>query len=619
MNLHTLIFTENACYKAGKKIAPKGIMVHSTGANNPWLKRYVGPDDGFLGKNVYNNHWNQPMSRNVCVHGFIGKLADGSIATYQTLPWDYRGWHAGGDANNTHIGFEICEDGLNDSAYFNKVYAEAVELCTHLCKMYDLTEQDVIDHSYGYKLGIAANHADVMHWLPKHGKTMDTFRADVKKGLADTSTTPVAVSGTPSTGCIADEKTMWTFFMDKLGNAYGVAGLMGNIYAESGLRSDNLQGTYEKKLSHTDATYTAAVDNGTYTDFVNDSAGYGLAQWTYWSRKEALLNYAMSKAKSIGDYQMQLEFMYKELSENYKAVLSDLQNATSVLDASNSVLIKFERPAVIISGTEEEKEAAKNKRAGFGQKYYDKYADKLIEDIPDDPVVTLKFKTGDIVMFNGIKHYASANSASGSSAKVSRVKITSVYKTGKHPYHCRSVDETGKYISGVYGWVDEADLSPIDTTPPIDVVDPVDPVAIKKGDIVSIAKNATYYSGKDVPDWVVAKTWIVAEEPVGDRVVINKSVDGKNAINSPIHAKFLTVVRKDEPWIPKIGDIVNFTGNKHYTNANATNGSPCNGGKAKITNIYQLGKCKHPYHLVRVAGKGATVYGWVDEGSFTKA
>ena len=63
MNLHKLIFTNNACYKAGRRITPKGIMVHSTGANNPWLKRYVGPDDGLLGKNQYNNHWNQSMDR----------------------------------------------------------------------------------------------------------------------------------------------------------------------------------------------------------------------------------------------------------------------------------------------------------------------------------------------------------------------------------------------------------------------------------------------------------------------------------------------------------------------------------------------------------------------------
>lgn len=182
MNLNKLILTENACYKAGRKITVKGIMVHSTGANNPWLKRYVGPDDGKLGKNQYNNHWNtyHPGGREVCVHGFIGKLADGTVATYQCLPWDHRGWHAGGSANNTHIGFEICEDDLTDGAYFSKVYKEAVELCAYLCKQYGLTEKNIICHSEGYKQGVASNHGDVMHWFPKHGKSMDTFRAEVK-------------------------------------------------------------------------------------------------------------------------------------------------------------------------------------------------------------------------------------------------------------------------------------------------------------------------------------------------------------------------------------------------------------------------------------------------------
>ena len=183
MNLHKLISTNNACYKAGRRIIPKGIMVHSTGANNPWLKRYVGPDDGLLGKNQYNNHWNQPMDREVCVHGFIGKLADGSVATYQTLPWDYRGWHAGGSANDTHISFEICEDDLTDAGYLDKVYNEAVDLCVYLCGLYGLTEQDIICHCEGYDLGIASNHADVLHWWPKHGKNMDTFRAAVKAKL----------------------------------------------------------------------------------------------------------------------------------------------------------------------------------------------------------------------------------------------------------------------------------------------------------------------------------------------------------------------------------------------------------------------------------------------------
>lgn len=188
MNLHKLIFTENACYKAGRKITPKGIMVHSTGANNPMLHRYVGPDDGLLGKNKYGNHWNQPMDRLICCHAFIGKLADGTVATYQVLPWNHRGWHGAsgknGTCNDTHIGFEICEDGLTDPTYFKKIYNEALDLCVLLCKEYNLTEKDIIDHREGHLLGIASNHGDVRHWWSKHGKTMDDFRADVKARLA---------------------------------------------------------------------------------------------------------------------------------------------------------------------------------------------------------------------------------------------------------------------------------------------------------------------------------------------------------------------------------------------------------------------------------------------------
>jgi len=183
MRLYQQYATNNACYKKGIKQKQKKLMLHSTGANNPKLSRYVQPDDGRLGVNRYNNSFNTPYpgGRSVCVHAFIGKLADGTIATYQTLPWDMQGWHAGKQkGNQTCIGVEICEDNLQDRTYFNAVYKEAVELFAYLCKMFDLTEKDIICHSEGYKQGIASNHGDVMHWFPKHGKSMDTFRADVK-------------------------------------------------------------------------------------------------------------------------------------------------------------------------------------------------------------------------------------------------------------------------------------------------------------------------------------------------------------------------------------------------------------------------------------------------------
>jgi len=210
MTLYQLIMTQNECYKAGRKITPRGIMVHSTGANNPMIGRYVGPDDGRLGRNIYNNHWNQPMTRRVCVHGFIGKLADGTVATYQTLPWNHRAWHAGGAANDTHISFEICEDGLTNADYFHSVYREAVDLCVHLCKLYPtINPDDIIGHYEGHQRGIASNHADPQHWFRRFGKSMTTFRADVKAALGEEEDTVTAQTATVKT-TYGDGISLWS-------------------------------------------------------------------------------------------------------------------------------------------------------------------------------------------------------------------------------------------------------------------------------------------------------------------------------------------------------------------------------------------------------------------------
>lgn len=166
-----------------------------------------------------------------------------------------------------------------------------------------------------------------------------------------------------------NEQKIWNYLYAKLSNAYGTAGLIGNLYAESALKPSNLQNSYEKKLGYTDDSYVAAVDNGTYTNFVKDSAGFGLAQWTYWSRKQNLLNYCKSKGTSIADLEMQLDFLYKELSESYGSVLTILKSASSVLQASNAVLLQYERPA-------DQSTAVQNKRASYGQSYYNKYANK---------------------------------------------------------------------------------------------------------------------------------------------------------------------------------------------------------------------------------------------------
>lgn len=211
MNLIQCYMTANDCYKAGRTITPKGVMVHSTGANNPLIARYVQPVEGQaneaklkaqIGTNHNANDWNNP-GLDVCAHAFVGKLADGSVGTVQTLPWNRRGWHAGsgskGTANNTHISFEICEDGLTDATYFNKVYQEAVQLTAMLCKTYNLNplaDGVVICHSEGHTRGIASNHGDVMHWFPRFNKSMDTFRSDVSKAMRTTTSKPTTGTNT---------------------------------------------------------------------------------------------------------------------------------------------------------------------------------------------------------------------------------------------------------------------------------------------------------------------------------------------------------------------------------------------------------------------------------------
>lgn len=165
---------------------------------------------------------------------------------------------------------------------------------------------------------------------------------------------------------MANEKIIWNYFKAKGLNDFGVAGLMGNLRAESGLSPTNLQNSYEKKLKMTDMEYTAAVDNGSYKNFVYDKAGYGLAQWTFWSLKERMLEYAKSVGKSIGDLGMQLDFLYLELTRN-KHILSVLENATSVRQASDVMLLQYERPA-------DQSVSVQEKRAAFGQEYFDQFA-----------------------------------------------------------------------------------------------------------------------------------------------------------------------------------------------------------------------------------------------------
>lgn len=188
MEYNVCILTKNDCHKANRFIAPKGIILHSTGANNPTLKRYVQPDDGILGLNKYNNDWNRP-GINKCVHAFIGQDKNGKVRVYQTLPWNMRAWGCGsgpkGSYNDTHIQIEMCEDDLHNILYLDTVLEKAVELCAMLCHDYRINVHDIVSHHEAHLKGYASNHSDCDHWLYLHGYSMGWFRQQVSKVMTE--------------------------------------------------------------------------------------------------------------------------------------------------------------------------------------------------------------------------------------------------------------------------------------------------------------------------------------------------------------------------------------------------------------------------------------------------
>lgn len=193
MKLVKSILIKNPCYTAGKKITVKGLMLHSVGCLQPKAS-------------VFINNWNRADFDDACVHAFI----DGNDGTvYQTLPWNYRGWHCAsgknGSGNNTHIGVEMCEpacikytggstftcsDKAEAKAVAKRTYEAAVELFAMLCKEYGLNplaDGVIISHAEGHKRGIASNHGDPEHlWRQlEMGYTMDGFRKDIKAVMSD--------------------------------------------------------------------------------------------------------------------------------------------------------------------------------------------------------------------------------------------------------------------------------------------------------------------------------------------------------------------------------------------------------------------------------------------------
>lgn len=230
MDIITAYATKNDCYKKAQKMTPAGIVVHSTGANNPYLKRYVdAPDE--VGVNAYGNHWNNPasvMGRSVCVHSFIGYDKNKVVKVANILPYNYCCWGVGSGSKGSYnyspayIQFEMCEDGLTDKAYMEAVYKVAVEYCVYLCKKFNLSVNNIVSHKEAHALGYGSNHGDPNNWWDRYGRTMNDFRAAVKAGLEKDSAADVK----PASDSGATAKTLYrvqTGAFSKKANATALA------------------------------------------------------------------------------------------------------------------------------------------------------------------------------------------------------------------------------------------------------------------------------------------------------------------------------------------------------------------------------------------------------------
>lgn len=518
-----------------------------------------------------------------------------------------------------------------------------------------------------------------------------------------------------------NEQRIFDFFAAKGFTAAGIFGMLGNIKDESGGNPRNLQNSYEKKLGYTDDSYTEAVDSGTYTNFAHDAAGYGLAQWTYSTRKVSLLKFARDQGDSIGDFDMQLAFMYQEL-QGYKALFAILKTTNSIREASDAFMTQYEKPA-------DQSENTKKRRASYGEEIC-----AMLTGVENDSLVQITEAEARQKVISIAVSWYGRKEADGSHKSIidlynSHTPLARGYKVKYTDAWCATMAsaaaieagytdiiptecgcgqmielfqamnrwiENDAYIPspGDYIFYDWDDTGAGDCTgwpEHVGIVISVCDGVIKviegnKDDAVGyreVMVNGRYIRGYGVPDYGAkgvagtaesgtntpesgtepgknvsepAKTGSLCMTPqwvgVVTASILNvrkwageeydnikswpklaegntvevcdsiKAADGsawyyiridgriygfahsdyiKQASGSPVPAEIIK------------GDVVEFTGSKHYTSsyAQATE-KTCKPGKAKVTAVNP--GSAHPYHLVAVSGGGSTVYGWTDAG-----
>lgn len=384
--------TNSSCYKSGQRHTIRGILIHSTGANNPYISRYVQPSDNdknkakllkILGVNKNHNDWNH-IATSTGVHAWIGRLSDNTVATVQSMPYEYKPWGCGsgsrGSLNNGWIQFEICEDNLKDEKYFNKVYKEACEFVAYLCKLYKLDPNGTTSyngikvpvitcHNDAFKLGVASGHSDVNHWFPKFGKSVATLRKDVANLLSDKKESPKKEVAYPSIlPSVKDtDEVIWNWLKYELDNVYGVSAFLGIMKVESNLKPDNVSPIVESKLKYTGKTYIEYTNRGSYKSFISDDIPFGLLNSASSSRKNSILKQASKAKMSVSDLKIQLQVISNDIRGSYKSLFSTIKKLNNYKKASELIYKQYVNP----SGNYEE---VKSRIEKYSKYYFDKFA-----------------------------------------------------------------------------------------------------------------------------------------------------------------------------------------------------------------------------------------------------
>lgn len=393
----------------------------------------------------------------------IGK--DGEIGLY--VDENKRSWcTSSADNDNRAITIECASDVYAPYAMNSKVWQSLINLCVDICQRYG---KDTLlwlgDKNTSLKYQPKDNELILTahRWFAAKScpgdwlyKRLGTLADEVTKRLKATGAVAPAQKEEekPNTAAASQinneetdrEKAIWAFLSGKGLNAYAVAGLMGNLYAESALRPNNLQNSFERKLGMSDKGYTTAVNNGSYKNFGDDRAGYGLAQWTWPTRKKNLLKFAKAQGKSIDDLQMQMEFLWQEL-QGYSKSLTALKEGKSIKAVSDVILLDFEKPA-------DKSDDVKNRRARFGKEIYDRQtsektqpaegtakeayalqfgafskpenARKRVKDLEKKDINAEVEKIGSFWKVRSKERYANAAEASTARSQLSAKKINSV-------------------------------------------------------------------------------------------------------------------------------------------------------------------------------------------------